>query len=102
MYNTALNIKEKSSSYVREISQMVKGKYPWEREYIQAVDELLSSLSLLFDQEPVYQHERILERIVEPERVIIFRVPWRDDTCTTLRQYVSFDITLWKGWRFIL
>ena len=50
MYNTALNIKEKSSSYVRKISQMVKGKYPWEREYLQAVDELFSSLSLLFDQ----------------------------------------------------
>jgi glutamate dehydrogenase (NADP+) len=82
MYKATLYKAEKSSSYVQEISQMIKRKYPWEREYIQAVDELLSSLSLLFDQEPLYQHERILERIVEPERIIIFRVPWRDGTGT--------------------
>ena len=82
MYKTALNIKEQPSSYVQEISQMIKRKYPWEREYLQAVDELLSSLSLLFGREPLYQHERILERIVEPERVVMFRVPWRDDTGT--------------------
>jgi len=82
MYKTALNIKEQPSSYAHEISQMIKRKYPWEREYLQAVDELLSSLSLLFDREPLYQHERILERIVEPERVVMFRVPWRDDTGT--------------------
>jgi len=82
VYQTAVYKEEKSISYVQEVSQMIKIKYPWEREYIQAVDELLSSLSLLFDQEPLYQHERILERIVEPERVVIFRVPWRDDTGT--------------------
>ena len=82
MYKTALYKEEQSSAYVQEISQMIKRKYPWEREYIQAVDELLSSLSLLFDQEPLYQNERILERIVEPERIVIFRVPWRDDTGT--------------------
>jgi len=82
MYKVALNNKEKSSPYIQQISQMIKSKYPWEREYLQAVDELLSSLSLLFNQEPLYQHERILERIVEPERIIIFRVPWRDDTGT--------------------
>ena len=82
MYKATLYKEEQSSSYVQEISQMIKRKYPWEREYIQAVDELLSSLSLLFDQEPLYQHERILERIVEPERIVIFRVPWRDDTGT--------------------
>lgn len=71
---------EKSTTYIQKISQMIKRKYPWEKEFIQAVDELLSSLGLLFEQEPLYQNEHILERMVEPERVIIFRVPWRDDT----------------------
>ncbi len=82
MSKPTLYRKEESSSYVQEISQMIKRKYPWEREYIQAVDELLFSLSPLFDQEPFYQDERILERIVEPERIVIFRVPWRDDIGT--------------------
>ena len=79
MYNTALKIQGNTHAYTQKISKMIRDKYPWEREYIQAVDELLSSLDLLFAQDPLYQHERILERMVEPERVVIFRVPWRDD-----------------------
>jgi glutamate dehydrogenase (NADP+) len=67
------------NAYAQEISQMIKRKYPWEKEYIQAVDELLISLSPVFDKEHIYQEECILERIVEPERTLIFRVPWRDD-----------------------
>ncbi len=78
MYNTAINIQDTASAYTQKISNMVREKYPWETEFIQAVDELLFSLTPLFAQEPTYQHERVLERIVEPERVVIFRVPWRD------------------------
>ena len=82
MYNTAINIQDTASAYTQKILQLVREKYPWETEFIQAVDELLFSLTPLFSQDPVYQHERILERIVEPERVVIFRVPWRDTTGT--------------------
>lgn len=70
------------NTYAQSISQMIESKYPWEKEYIQAVNELLFSLNPLFEQEPIYQDERILERIVEPERIIVFRVPWRDDSGT--------------------
>jgi glutamate dehydrogenase (NADP+) len=55
-----------------------KEKNPWEKEYIQAVDELLFSLSPLFDQEPLYQNERILERIIEPERIVTCKTSWND------------------------
>jgi glutamate dehydrogenase (NADP+) len=78
MYNTAINIHDAASDYTQKISQMVREKYPWETEFIQAVDELLFSLAPVFSQEPMYQYERILERMIEPERVVIFRVPWRD------------------------
>lgn len=82
MYNAALKVQDDATTYTQKISQLVRNKYPWEKEFIQAVDELLFSLTPLFSQEPLYQHERILERMVEPERVIIFRVPWRDDRGT--------------------
>ena len=78
MYNTAINIQDAAGAYTQKISQMVKKKYSWETEFIQAVDELLFSLNPVFAQEPIYQQEGILERMVEPERVAIFRVPWRD------------------------
>jgi len=52
---------------------------PWEKEFLQAAKEVLESLELLLEKEPKYQKHAILERIVEPERVIIFRVPWLDD-----------------------
>jgi len=82
MYNTAINIHDTASTYTQKISQMVRDKCPWETEFIQAVDELLFSLAPVFSQEPLYQYERILERMVEPERVVIFRVPWRDSSGT--------------------
>jgi len=82
MYKTGIYTEALSSTYALEVLEMVKRKYPWEKEYIQAVEEMLTSLGLLFEQEPLYQDERILERIIEPERVLAFRVPWRDDSGT--------------------
>ena len=52
---------------------------PYEKEYLQAVDEVLDSLKLVETKHPEYLKNNLLERIVEPERVIIFRVPWVDD-----------------------
>jgi len=64
---------------VEEFMQMVVAKNPAENEFHQAVHEVVESLWDFVQENPVYQHHKILERIVEPERVIIFRVPWRDD-----------------------
>jgi len=57
----------------------VKAKNPGEPEFHQAVQEVAESLSLVLDQHPEYRKAKILERIIEPERVIMFRVPWQDD-----------------------
>jgi len=62
-----------------DIIQYVKDKDPGEREFHQAVSEVMESVKSVIDQSPEYQKARILERIVEPERVIMFRVPWVDD-----------------------
>ena len=67
------------NSYAEKVLNNLKKKYYWEKEFLQAVEEVFSSISPLLDVEPKYEKERILERIVEPERVIIFRVPWTDD-----------------------
>jgi glutamate dehydrogenase (NADP+) len=57
----------------------VKAKNPAEPEFHQAVQEVFDSLRLVLGKHPEYQSARLLERIVEPERVIMFRVPWFDD-----------------------
>ncbi|HEV2803775.1 MAG TPA: NADP-specific glutamate dehydrogenase [Chthoniobacterales bacterium] len=57
----------------------VKAKNPAEPEFHQAVQEVVESLALVLDQHPEYRKAKIIERIIEPERVIMFRVPWQDD-----------------------
>ena len=57
----------------------VKAKNPGESEFHQAVQEVVESLALVLDQHPGYRKAKIIERIIEPERVIMFRVPWQDD-----------------------
>ncbi len=66
-------------SYSNSIIESVIKKNPNEPEFIQAVTEVMNSLKLVVDNDPTYQNEALLERIVEPERVIMFRVPWVDD-----------------------
>ena len=65
--------------YAIEVYTTLSEKYPWEHEFLQAAREVLESLRPLMDREPRYRKHRILERLVEPERVILFRVPWSDD-----------------------
>lgn len=67
------------SEYVKSFIAHLKAKNPGEPEFHQAVEEVVESLSLVLDRYPEYRAAKILERIVEPERVIIFRVPWMDD-----------------------
>ena len=66
------------SQYVNEVLESLKKKAPWETLFIQAATEILNSLAPVMDKEPKYKKSAILERIVEPERVIGFRVPWVD------------------------
>src|SRR2546428_13621274 len=66
-------------AYVAELMAEVKAKTPAEPEFHQAIQELVDSLTIVLEQHPEYRHEKILQRIIEPERVIMFRVPWRDD-----------------------
>jgi glutamate dehydrogenase (NADP+) len=67
------------NAYVGKVIDEVKQRYPWEKEFIQAVTEVLESLSVVIEKEPKYKKYKILERIIEPERTIMFRVPWTDD-----------------------
>src|SRR5512139_3734838 len=67
------------NEYVTSLMAEVKAKNPAEPEFHQAVQEVAESLALVLDRHPEYRHAKILERIVEPERVFIFRVPWVDD-----------------------
>ncbi|MEK5270094.1 NADP-specific glutamate dehydrogenase [Aeribacillus composti] len=70
---------ENAKQYVNEVFQSVQEKNPNEPEFLQAVKEIFDSLVPVFAQHPTYIKHGILERIVEPERLIIFRVPWVDD-----------------------
>jgi glutamate dehydrogenase (NADP+) len=65
--------------YIEEVLSSVKAKNPAEPEFHQAVQEVFDSLRLVLTKRPEYRAAKILERIVEPERVIMFRVPWFDD-----------------------
>lgn len=67
------------NKYVASVIKDLKTRYPWETEFLQAAEEILESLGPVMDKEPKYQANKILERLVEPERVICFRVPWIDD-----------------------
>ena len=59
--------------------QALEQKHPGELEYLQAVREVLESIKDVYNQHPEFEKAKIIERIVEPERIITFRVPWVDD-----------------------
>ncbi|MGA2922228.1 MAG: NADP-specific glutamate dehydrogenase [Candidatus Sulfotelmatobacter sp.] len=65
--------------YIENVMISVKAKNPAEPEFHQAVREVFDSLRLVLAKHPEYQSNRILDRVVEPERVLMFRVPWVDD-----------------------
>ena len=67
------------SLFVENFMAGVRAKNPAQPEFHQAVEEVAASLALILDKHPEYSKAKILERIVEPERVILFRVPWMDD-----------------------
>lgn len=67
------------TSYAERVLRQVKKNNPGEPEFHQAVAEVLESLKIVVDNDPVYERAGLLERLVEPERVLMFRVPWVDD-----------------------
>ncbi len=64
---------------VEKIMQALKQKHPGELEYLQAVKEVLESIKDVYNQHPEFEKAKIIERLVEPERITTFRVPWVDD-----------------------
>ncbi len=62
-----------------DILDIIKARDPQEREFHQAVSEVMESVKPVLDQNPIYRQAKIPQRLVEPERVIMFRVPWADD-----------------------
>ena len=64
---------------MKDILERIKQKDPEQKEFHQAVGEVFESVKPVLDRNPQYRKAKILERIVEPERVIMFRVPWFDD-----------------------
>ncbi len=67
------------SEYVKSLMSELKAKNPGQPEFHQAVEEVAESLAIVMDRHPEYRTAKILERIIEPERVITFRVPWVDE-----------------------
>ena len=66
-------------SYVQRVMDSLKEKYAYEPVFLQAVQEVLQSLQPVLDKNKKYEQYKILERMVEPERIIAFRVEWVDD-----------------------
>ena len=64
---------------VEKIMQDLEHKHPGEAEYLQAVREVLLSIEEVYNQHPEFERAKLIERLVEPERIITFRVPWTDD-----------------------
>lgn len=68
------------NQYVKNVFEDIKNQHPEQSEYLQAVEEVLTSLEPVVEANPKIEKYGILERIIEPERQIIFRVPWVDDS----------------------
>ena len=65
--------------YANDVLALAKKRNPSEPEFLQAVEEFMGSLEPVLEQRPEYQETRLLERLIEPERVVMFRVPWLND-----------------------
>ena len=70
---------EKVEHYINDVYQMVEKRNPYESEFLQALQELLITIKPLFIRHPEFMEHGILEQITEPDRLIVFKVPWVDD-----------------------
>lgn len=65
--------------YVEEVLALVKRRDPEQKEFHDVVQEVFTSILPVLERNPKYKNHKILERLVEPERIVQFRVPWMDD-----------------------
>ncbi|MER1999728.1 MAG: Glu/Leu/Phe/Val dehydrogenase dimerization domain-containing protein, partial [Lysinibacillus sp.] len=79
MTTSILSNTEKAQAYVQSVFEDLKKKNAHQPEFIQAAEEILFSLAPVIAQHPEYIEHNILNRIVEPDRIISFRVAWQDD-----------------------
>ncbi|WPK11397.1 NADP-specific glutamate dehydrogenase [Lysinibacillus louembei] len=79
MMTDVMNHEQLAKEYIDGVFEKLKKKYAFELEFLQAVEEIFLSLVPVFAQNPEYIHHNILARIVEPDRIISFRVAWLDD-----------------------
>ena len=79
MTTASFTITESDSPYVQDFMGRIIARDPYEPEFLQAVHEVISSLEVVMDRRSQYDKENILGRLVEPERVLQFRVPWVND-----------------------
>ncbi|MCQ2276107.1 MAG: NADP-specific glutamate dehydrogenase [Bacteroidales bacterium] len=87
---------------VSEIMANLEAKHPGEKEYLQAVEEVLVTIEDVYNQHPEFEKARIIERLVEPDRIFTFRVTWVNDAgevCTNLGYRVQYNAALgaYKG-----
>jgi len=68
-----------NSQYLNGLYQELENRYPEQKEYLQAVREVFSSIDSVLEKHPEYEKANIVGRMIEPERIVIFRVPWTDD-----------------------
>ena len=64
---------------IEKLMSQLEARHPGEKEYLQAVHEVLMSIEDIYNQHPEFEKTHLIERLVEPERIITFRVPWVDD-----------------------
>ena len=86
----------------QELMAKLQAKYPHEKEYLQAVHEVLESIEEVYNQHPEFEKAKIVERSVEPERILTFKVTWVDDkgevqTNTGYRVQFNSAIGPYKG-----
>jgi glutamate dehydrogenase (NADP+) len=84
-YLRSLNTKRKDTNFIlynmktEQILASLEARHPGEKEYMQAVKEVLISIEGVYNEHPEFEKAKIIERLVEPDRIISFRVPWVDD-----------------------
>ena len=70
------------SSYLHRVYNQIAARNPDQPEFLQSVGEVFESLDLIVEKHPEYEKTSLIERLIEPERLIVFRVPWTDDDRT--------------------
>ena len=68
-----------TNAYLKKVYEDLSSRCAGEKEFLQAVEEVFESLEPVVEKHPEYEEAGLMERLVEPERIIMFRVPWVDD-----------------------